>query len=880
MFIRKLAFSNFAVRKSRVALTVAAVALSVSLVVSVTSGYASLFEAAFRYLNQYMGSTDARISRTNDPIGIPEKVIEELRNDPAVRRADGRVDVPTFVPDSSPDVPPGTTKHIHLIGIERPGDRRVDRLPMESGQFFGQSSGDVAVIDQAVAAILHVKVGDNISLPYASKKLSLKVVGIVHKPAVLAVHMRTIYLPLQTLQTLIGKQEFVGEVMIDLVNQADPKLFSQRWQARLKQIDPLLILHLKSDIRSQMDGDLQGIKVLSYMGSAVSMVAAMFIIFSALSMGVSERQRSLAMLRAVGAFKEQIGALVVFEGFILAVLGLLVGVPLGWLWVEILAHWFNDVFTAGAVISFGGVLFGVAGTLLTALAASLLPAWTATRVSPLEAMAPLSHAPSGRAPIGWALIGMCLAGIDPFLLFGPVQRIIALLGIHDAPAAARAVKFYGHFGLGLAGMLFGFFLMAPMFVWVVERLVGPLAAMLFGIRFALLRQQLSSGLWRAAGAAAALMVGLAVLLVMQIAGHTLLGGWKLPDKFPDIFIGTSGLSPAEQRQLVATPGINDIMPITIASTSLGSLGGSPFAIAGSMLVPDATMFIGIDPDKSFRMMELDFREGNPVEAQERLKQGDWVIVTQEYRQLTGCKIGDSIKLGGHPFRIAGVIWSPGIDVMVGMYDMGDQFEQRTVSSVFGSVADSEKYFGAKPYIFAADLQSGLERVELIKRIKKQFNAEGLQVGDVREIKTRIQTGFLHLLRLMSVVAFAAMGVASLGVTNTIMAGVRTRRWQFGILRAIGVTRDQLVRLVLAEALLLGVVGCALGLGAGFIMGNDAIALTAVVTGYTPDRVVPWNVVAIGVGSILFIALAASIWPAVEVARSEPLSLLQAGRAST
>ena len=377
-----------------------------------------------------------------------------------------------------------------------------------------------------------------------------------------------------------------------------------------------------------------------------------------------------------------------------------------------------------------------------------------------------------------------------------------------------------------------------------------------------------------------MMVGLAVLVVLQVSGHTLLGGWQLPDKFPDVFIGTSGLTNEQVEKLSQTPGIHQMMPIEIAATSLGGRGGSPFAIAGSMLLPSSTMWIGIDPNKAFQMMGLDFRAGNEKEAQQRLNEGGWVIVTEEYRQLTGAKVGDAIKLGGNTFHIAAVIWSPGIDVMVGMYDMGNQFEQRTMSSVFGSIADGEKYFGARPYLFAADLQPGLEREDLVKRLKKDFNEMGLAVGDVREIKYKIQHGFYHLLRLMSTVAFAAMAVASLGVTNTIMAGVRSRRWQFGILRAIGATRGQLLRLVLAEALMLGLIGCVLGLGAGFEMAADGNALTAVMTGYRPPLLIPWNSIGIGVVAVLLISLLASIWPAAEVARAEPLMLLQAGRAST
>jgi putative ABC transport system permease protein len=94
-----------------------------------------------------------------------------------------------------------------------------------------------------------------------------------------------------------------------------------------------------------------------------------------------------------------------------------------------------------------------------------------------------------------------------------------------------------------------------------------------------------------------------------------------------------------------------------------------------------------------------------------------------------------------------------------------------------------------------------------------------------------------------------------------------------------VTRGQLLRLVLAEAFLIGLVGCGLGLAAGFEMAVDANRLSAVVTGYKPDMFIPWPIIWVGVGIVMLISLLASLWPAVSVARSEPLSLLQAGRAS-
>jgi putative ABC transport system permease protein len=124
-----------------------------------------------------------------------------------------------------------------------------------------------------------------------------------------------------------------------------------------------------------------------------------------------------------------------------------------------------------------------------------------------------------------------------------------------------------------------------------------------------------------------------------------------------------------------------------------------------------------------------------------------------------------------------------------------------------------------------------------------------------------------------------MAIAALGVTNTILASIRSRRWHFGILRSIGVTRSQLVRLVLAEATLLGIVGIALGLGAGFELTINANLAWGLFVGYQPPILVPWASVGVGVGVVLLVSLLASLWPATQVAQTEPLSLLQAGRAA-
>ena len=85
-------------------------------------------------------------------------------------------------------------------GIDRPDDRRVERLKMREGNWFDGAEGNVAVIDQVAKEKLKVNLGDTFTLPGPSGKLPLKVVGVIHKPGIFAGYVQTVYVPLETLQ--------------------------------------------------------------------------------------------------------------------------------------------------------------------------------------------------------------------------------------------------------------------------------------------------------------------------------------------------------------------------------------------------------------------------------------------------------------------------------------------------------------------------------------------------------------------------------------------------------------------------------------------------------------------------------------------------------
>lgn len=982
MILSKLVISNLTNRKARTALTALAVLFSVSLVVATTTAYASLEAAARHFMELFAGTTDAQISRRDTAIGgVPESIVHDLNRDPRVQRAAGRLDGVYWL-NQVAGLPIG--RQAHVVGISRPLDEFVNHMTIVEGGWFEGDDGNFAVVDQETA------VGQKVRLNSPHGVLDLKVVGVIRKPEFFAKARSTIYVPLKTLQKFMMPRQPPGQaqvswIIVDLKRAADGEQFAADWTPRLAAIDPLVRIKLTTERRQETEQHLEAMSLLSMLGGSISMVAAIFIVFTTLSMGVAERQRVLAMLRAVGATRGQIGRMVVIEGVVLATLGCLFGAPLGVGLVKLLSFTpkLSKFFVAGVHVGWQGIFMAVAAMLAAAVLASLMPAWQAMRISPLAAMNPLADPPRYRSAWLATAIGLLLIAVDPFMLLGPLDWLTGRMGADQGAMATRTLKLYFHVFVGVPGVIIGVFLLAPLVVLAIDGLASPALSRLMGVRPILLRQQLSSGLWRAAGTASAMMVGLAVLIVMQVLGRTVVLSWRLPDKFPDLFIVSHMFALDEQAQakVASIPGIRrpdrnrpagpdnppEIMRIGLGSPELAS---SPWALPLMSVTPNSTMFIGIEPDMAGMMMDLDFRDGNATDAWAMVKKGRHVIVTEEFRQLKGLKTGDPIEFrqplaisrvravrpttspttnrsiedagaegekavvryggpavqagdrieirgaedpafngtftveqaDGSVFRyrlakpasgpagarvtatriltytIAGVVWSPGLDVIISTYDMHRQMDQRTGGSVLGSLEDVQRDFGALGVsAFAVNVDHGLAKEEMMRRVTSRVQSIGLGAYDVRAIKYNIQRLAANVLNLASTIAIAAMVVASLGVINTVMAGIRSRQWNFGILRSVGLTRGHLLRLVLCEAMMLGTVGVALGLGAGFLLTLNARGLHRGVVGFVPPLVVPWDVIAYGAGAVLALALLASLAPAIGVARRDPLALLSAGR---
>ncbi|MCP4246956.1 MAG: ABC transporter permease [bacterium] len=156
---------------------------------------------------------------------------------------------------------------------------------------------------------------------------------------------------------------------------------------------------------------------------------------------------------------------------------------------------------------------------------------------------------------------------------------------------------------------------------------------------------------------------------------------------------------------------------------------------------------------------------------------------------------------------------------------------------------------------------------VLRRVCQIMDRSHFEVGSLRTLKEKIDAEIRDATQLMTAIPTVALVVAALGVANLMMVNVTARSRQIAVVRAVGATKWQIVRLVLAEALALGLLGSIIGVALGLHSANSGTTLTASLFGIESGMAVPWGRVAAAVVLTVVICLAAGIAPARHAARN-------------
>ncbi len=526
------------------------------------------------------------------------------------------------------------------------------------------------VITRSSAELLAIKVGDELTVaagqrmgrgpPAAddAEPLHVKVVGISEQPKTLpppkfmiglpptrdAALRRgpassALYVSKQLAEKVAGKPIQSSYAGIVLKTGADPKALQGRWAAALAAAQPAIELQSLSDVESEIDNSTttEVVRTQALSATAIALLAALFIIYTTLSMGVHERSRQFAVLRAVALSKSQIAAIIAIESVVLGLIGWGGGLLAGWSLLSIVGKFRSEASVENASLGTWCILLSGVCALGGSLAAAIAPAWQATRVSPLDAMAPRRRLPVARLS-GWmTAAGLLLICLNPLLVF--------YIPMADAARYAWSAA------IGCAAMALGFVLLTPVAVIVCERVLGPLVATVLRIPPRLLATQLTTNLWRTVGTSVALTLGLGLFVAMQTWGYSMLGPFTPGTWVPDMLVvlGAPGLPDSEIDAVKHVPGVvsDQCLPLAVQQVKLVD-DATGFQTRASAARQDTCVMVGVDPTIALRgtkpLFPLEFVAGSRSAAAGKLPQGRYCLVPDHFARESGLGVGDTFAV--------------------------------------------------------------------------------------------------------------------------------------------------------------------------------------------------------------------------------------------
>ncbi|MFU8829313.1 MAG: FtsX-like permease family protein, partial [Phycisphaerales bacterium] len=503
----------------------------------------------------------------------------------------------------------------------------------------------------------------------------------------------------------------------------------------------------------------------------------------------------LAIMRCIGATRFQLAGAQIGIGAFLGAAGAALGIPFGIVLAYFLTLIFPERLPAGLHISTLGLAAAGAGSIISGTAGALYPAFSASRSRPLAAIA--AHA----RPVSALVIGACtLTGLALVLL-----QIVLIEATDNS-----SFVFYSYAYAGLPLMFLGYFLLGVPMVMLVSLLLTPALRLAFRLPKGLLEGSVRATPVRHGFTAGALMIGVAMLVSIWTNGNALLRDYLGSIEFPEAFVlSRFGLPPDVSERLQSLDFVIETCIITEQKITTDAFG-----IAGFR--EPKTTFIGFETDKFFELNKLNWIAGDPEYAKRRLREGGAVIVAREFltnRAEYGVGNFFPIEWEGtvHEFEIVGAVTSPGLDLVSKYFDIGKERRDFSIHSVFGSLEDLRTLFNTDAIEFVQiKLDGSVSDEEATRQIREAVDLPLIIVGAGQEIKDGIMEIGRGSMRIMAAVAIASMLIGIFGVSNIVIAGIDARRFEFGVLRAVGGHANLLRRLIVAEVLLLTVTGSILG----------------------------------------------------------------------
>jgi putative ABC transport system permease protein len=784
--------------KLRLALTTASIALGVAFLAGTFVLTDTMGLAFSQLFGKVSAGTDA-VVRTEAPYSATEgigtsrgpiaaSVLPQVAKVDGVRTAEGSVTGYALLTDN--DGRAILTKGgAPTQGYSMAADERL-RGDVELLSGTAPTTGHEVAIDATSAEEHDIALGSTIKVLFQGPTEEFTVVGTVGFGGEKNLGGTTsAYFDTETAQQVLGSPGFYDSIGVS----ADPGVSEAALTQRLSEVVPEGTEAVTGATVAQENSDAVGedlkiVKILFMVFAGVALFVGSFIIWNTFTMIVTQRSREIALLRAIGATRRQVLRSLLLEALMIGAGASAIGVGLGVLVARGLRLLMDSVgftlpSTSLQVEPRTVWLCLLLGTVVTVVAA-LVPARRATQVLPVEALrdsTPGAERPSWRR--------------------GATGFVILLGGVGAMLASLYAGAAFMVFGIGLAAALIGVIVALPL-------VVRPLAALIAtplrwrGLPGELAKQNATRNPRRTSSTAAALMIGLTLVVSMGVFASSLKAsfGDVISDRTnADLFVTASsaqapGFSPSVVAAVRSVPGVDEISP--------SGWGQARFA-------SEAKSYSAIDPATAEGVMNLDVSQGSLADLGK-----DGVVVSTSAARSHGWELGDAVpaefaETGKQRLQVVGTYDGKGWisdDYIISLAAQNTFAGPQLVTAGLVTVTD-----GADP----GDVMAAVDDALATHPDARVLDQEGYE---------EVASGFIdQLLTFVTVMLLLAVVIALLGIVNTLALSVFERTRELGLLRAVGMTRNQVRAMVRWESAVISLIGAlsgaVLGIGIGLALSQ-------------------------------------------------------------
>jgi putative ABC transport system permease protein len=827
-------------RGIRTLLTTLAVVLGVAVIFGLNGLLPAFLQAFNRNLLSSSGNIDVTITSTFNE-QFPINVVDRVGQVPGVLVAAPEIQRIVPLPQRTGVPAAQQVAQINVVGVDPATSTKVRDYPLIAGRMIAANDSNTAVLNSDLAKQLGLGLGDKLDLPSSVGMTKFTVVGLLSIATVPG--QEQVYVPLSSAQVLFAFPQKINTIEGSFVKGVDR---------------PAVEAAIRKSLGSgyQVGGVSSNTTLLASLGTA-SAAFNIFGIFALITGGViilnrfrtvvSERRHDVGMLRAIGATRGTIVGMFLVESVFQGILGTAIGLATGYVMALGFIAVVNPFYSKLVHVTISGPVFE-ASTWVTAIGlgigvtvlAAIIPALSAGRVTPMEAMRPQLGEVYERTVGRRAWVG---------------------LGLLVAAVACLATAISGLIGFGSVLFLVGITLVAPVIVNPLAAWFGEGIELVFSREGAIARSNLQRNPGRSATTVTAVMLGLAsIIAILGIVVSIFAAFYGYIDKSLSadyMFIPQSII--LSQGNVAAGPRLAEEVRHTSGIGAVGTL-----RLGRGKVKNVDVQVLGIDPKTYPTVAAFDWASGSSNQALTQLGTGRWIIANGIYSATYKVSVGQAIVIdtpnGPRTYHVAG-IGNDYLNAKLSTLYVSQDNLARDFNVTSDLLIMANRLPGANPATVKANLDKIAADFPAFKLYESaEWKNAQVAIFDQTYI---IFYGLIGALALPSLLA----------LVNTLAISVLARTREIGMLRAVGSTRRQVRRMVMAESLLLSAIGTALGVIAGVWLGYALVVATNASTGYNVPYIFPWGGIAATVVIGMVFGVLAALIPSRSAARLDVVEAL-------